>query len=118
MIPALTCLLLPFLGECPGFVRDVPKIAYVVRHRAQYSGKLISVTGRVRNLDQWRSQSGDPLQIFRVCEAGCIRVFMYAHSPIRNGELVTVRGPYYQAYHVGPRTYYNEIEGTEVLARE
>jgi hypothetical protein len=118
VIPALTCLLLPFAGQCSNFVREVPRIADVVQHRAHYSGKLLSVTGRVQTLDQWKSRSGLEEELFSLCEDGCIRVYLPAHSPIRNGERVTVRGTYYEALHVGRATFYNELEGTEVLPRE
>ena len=118
MIPALTCLLLPFLGDCSSYVRNVPPIVEVVRREAYYNGKILSVTGRVRRLDQWTSGTEGPSEIFSICEGGCIRVYMRARSPIHNGELVTVSGQYYQAYHFGRRTYYNEIEGIELLPRE
>lgn len=118
MIQTVLCLMLPFAGNCSDYVREVPKIADVERNRGHYTGRVLSVTGRVRNLDQWVSRSGDDEQVFEVCDGGCIRVYMYAHSPIHNGELVTVRGPYYQTYHAGRNTYHNEIEATEVLPRE
>lgn len=118
MIPAITCLLLPFLGNCPNFVRNVPQIAAVVQRKAYYNGKIISVTGRVSRLDQWTSGTEGSSEVFSICAGECIRVYMRAHSRIHNGELVTVSGQYYQAYHAGRRTYYNEIEGVELLLRE
>lgn len=118
MIPALTCLLLPIFANCSSYVRNVPPIASVVARKAYYDGKTISVTGRVTRLDQWTSKTTGPSQVFSICQEQCVRVYMRAHSPIRNGELVTVSGEYYRAYRVGRRTYYNEIEGAEVLPRE
>jgi hypothetical protein len=118
MIQALTCLLLPFAGGCSAYARDVPAIPALLAHRAYYTGRVITITGRVQDLDQWRSRRGEAEQDFSVCSDGCVRVFMYANSPIRTGQLVTVSGPYYQAYHTKHRAYYNEIEGTQVLPRE
>jgi hypothetical protein len=118
MIPALTCLLLPFVGQCSDFVREVPTISAVVQHRAQYSGKNLSITGRVYRLDQWNSPAGEPEQLFELCDHGCVRVYMRGRSAIQNGQLVTVRGAYYAAFRAGRHTYHNEIEGTEVLPRE
>jgi hypothetical protein len=117
MIPALTCLLLPFVGQCSAYVRDVPPISVVLAHRTYYTGRVIRITGRVQQLDQWRSHSGQGEEAFAVCAHGCIRVFTYAYSPIHNGQLVTVAGLYYQAYHADYRTYYNEIEATQVVPR-
>lgn len=118
MIPALTCLLLPIFANCSSYVRNVPPIADVVAREAYYDGKTITVTGRVVRLDQWTSKSTGQSEVFSICQEQCVRVYMRAHSPIHNGELVTVSGEYYRAYRVGRRTYYNEIEGAEVLPRE
>ncbi|HKU66843.1 MAG TPA: hypothetical protein VJP85_03610 [Candidatus Baltobacteraceae bacterium] len=118
MIPALACLLLPFAGDCTALVRDVPQIAQLVRHREEYTGKEVSVTGRVRGLDQWISSDGLAQQIFFLCEGSCVRVYMPAHSAIREGELVTVQGTYFRAFRTSRAVYYNEVEGTEVLPRD
>lgn len=118
MIPAVFCLLLPFAGTCNDYVRNAPKISDVQQNRARYSGRVLSITGRVQKLDQWVSRGGGNEELFEVCSDGCIRVFMDAHSPIHNGEMVTVRGQYYQAFRAGRKTYYNEMESTEVLPRE
>lgn len=119
MISALTCLLLPFLGNCSNFVRDVPTLTALVHHRASYTGRNVEVTGRVRRLDQWTSRVEGSEELFLVCDGtDCVRVFMHAHSPIADGRLVTVSGQYFEALHVGRHTYYNEIEGSEVLPRE
>lgn len=118
MIPALTCLLLPFLGDCASYVRNVPPIALVVQRKAYYNGKIVRVTGQVRKLDQWTSASDGPSELFSICDGGCIRVYMRGRSPIHNGELVTVSGQYYRSLRVGRHAYYNEIEGMELLPRE
>lgn len=118
MIAALTCLLLPFLADCSSYVRNVPQISDVVQRKAYYNGKIIRITGRVSRLDQWKAPMEGDSELFSICDGACIRVYMRAHSPIRNGELVTVSGEYYRAYRFGRRTYYNEVEGTGVLARE
>ncbi len=118
MIPALTCLLLPYMTGCSAYVRDVPAISAVLQNRAHYTDKVISVTGHVRDFDEWRSHRGRDQEFFAVCSGGCIHVFMYAHSPIRNGELVTVSGHYYQAFRTAHNVYRDEIEATQVLPRE
>lgn len=118
MIPALTCLLLPLASQCAGLVRETPRIADVVQHRSQYNGKAVRVTGRVQRLDRWTSSSGLPEEVFLLCDDGCVRVYVRANSAIRNGALATVEGMYYAAYRAGRATYYNEVEGSEVLPRE
>lgn len=118
MIPALTCLLFPFAWDCPELVRDVPRIADVAARKAYYSGKPVSVTGRVRGLDQWTSPVYGEEELFWICEGPCIRVYARAHSSIHNGVLATVSGQYYAAIHQYRHTYYNEIEAAQVLLRE
>jgi hypothetical protein len=118
MIPALACLLFPLGAQCGDFVRDAPSIASVAAHRAQYNGRILDVTGRVQRLDQWRSRRGRSQQVFQLCDGACVRVYMPAHSAIHNGQLVTVRGTYYESLHLDRSTYDNELEATEVLPRE
>lgn len=118
MISALTCLLFPFVGDCPAFVRDKPKIAQVQQHKAAFTGKTISVTGRVRDLDQWKSASEGDEELFFVCDDGCIHVYLRVHSPIQNGQRVTVVGQYFRALRIGRRTFENELEAVQVLPRE
>lgn len=120
MIGSLFCLLLPALGGCSSFVDYVPSPAQIVRHQAFYDGKNVFVTGRVKQLNQWRSRAGTYLfQAFFVCGGSdCVHVVLESPSPIRTGELVAVRGPYYRRYRSRASVAHNEIEATEVLAGE
>lgn len=118
MIQALTCLLFPFAADCPAFVRDAPRIADLVQRKAFYSGKAITVTGRVSRLDRWTSPIDGDQEFFWLCDHGCIRVYMRTRSPIHNGNLVTVSGQYFSAFRQYRHTYYNELEGGELLPRE
>jgi hypothetical protein len=118
MIPALTCLLLPFTAPCTQYVRDVPRIADIVQHRSAYTGQTMSVTGRVRRLAQRHTKSGFAYELFFLCDSGCIHVYVKGRSPIHDEQLVTVRGTYYETLRQARRTYFNEVEATEVLPRE
>ena len=118
MTPALLCLLIPIAGGCSDYVRDVPAITSIVQNQARYNGRRVSVTGRVSKLDRWTSHGGYAEETFSLCDGSCVRVYMETHSSIHNGQLVTVRGQYYQAYAAGAKTFHNEIEGSEVLLRE
>lgn len=118
MIPQVVCLLLPIAGECPVLVRNVPKISAVMQRKAYYTGKTISVTGRVRSLDQWTLANHGQAELFAVCDGPCVQVFMRMRSPIHDGMLVTVSGQYYETYHAGRRAFHNEIEADHVVPRE
>ena len=118
MIPALACFLLPLTGPCTQYVREIPRIADVAAHRAQYEGTSMSVTGRVRGLEQRRSKKGLLYEVFSLCDSACIHVYIPAQPPIHNRQLVTVRGTYYETFRLQRWTYFNEVEATEVLPRE
>lgn len=118
MIPALTCLLLPFIGDCSGYVRDVPSITQLTDRRDYYSGRLIEVTGRVQRLDQWTSRAAGEQEVFSVCDGECVRVYLRARSRISDGLLVTVSGEYHRTLRVGRHTYLNEIDAIDVISRE
>lgn len=117
MIQAL-CLLLPFAGQCGAYVEHSPAIAQLVAAPKRYRGELVVVTGRVKNLDQWRSRTGRNEEVFSLCDGSCVRVYMEQRSPLHDGQLVTVSGDFYDAYHAGRNVYRNEIEATRVLPRE
>jgi hypothetical protein len=98
----------------------VAPVSHIIRNGAFYTGKTVSVTGRVKSLNQWRSRFGKFFyQTFFICQDGdCIHVFLESPSPLRPNALVSVRGPYYRAYRSAKTVSHNEIEATEVLARE
>jgi hypothetical protein len=110
--------LLFFAAHCPAFVRDAPRIVDLLGRKAYYSGKTVIVTGRVSRLDQWASPAYGDEEFFWLCDQGCIRVYMRARSAIHNGDLVSVSGEYYAAFRQYRHTYYNELEGGELLPRE
>jgi hypothetical protein len=113
------CLLFPIMSGCSAYTQYVPAIPAVIHRRSFYTGKTIVVTGQVERLDQWRARGGFEQETFYVCDGPCIHVYMEARSPIHDGQRVAVRGTYYQAYHsAGHKTYYNEIEATDVTLRD
>lgn len=119
MIAALFCLLLPASG-CSAYVQFAPSVTAIESNPARFDAKAVLVVGRVQALDQWHSPAG-PYQYehFQLCDGGrCVRVFMEEHSPIHNGDLVRVRGPYFRVYRSGKNAYSNEIEATEIAPLE
>lgn len=119
MIPAILCLAVPLLSGCSEYVESAPSIAVLEARRTYFSHKSVRVTGDVRKLSQWRSPlSGRSYEIFVLCQGGCVRVYMEAHSPIYAGERVTVRGIYYSEHREGRETYYNEIVAAEIVPRQ
>lgn len=120
MIGPLLCMLLPVLKGCSSFVDYVPTIAQVEADQRYFNGKTVHVTGRVKGIHQWQSQTGqDRYQVFYICEGRqCVHVFAQSRSSVRNGERVSARGPYFRAYRTAKIVYHNEIEATEILPSE
>ena len=120
MIAPLLCLLLPALDGCTRYADHVPSIAQIERDRQEYDGKTVDVSGRVHGLNQWHSRTAESfVQTFFICEQrDCIHVFVESHSPVRNGERVSVRGAYYREYRSRKSVFRNEIEASEVLAAQ
>lgn len=119
MIPAIACVVLPVLSGCSAYVEYVPTVSALEAREAYFSGRPVEVTGEVRRLVQRRSRtSAQEYEVFVLCRGTCVRVFMRAHSSIRNSETVTVRGVYYERIAVGRDVYHNEIEAAEILPRD
>lgn len=120
MMGQFICMLLPALHGCSAYADYVAPVRHIVRNEAYYTGKTVNVTGRVKTLTQWRSRAGKFFyQAFFICQEGdCIHVFLESPSPLHADALVSVRGPYYREYRSGKTVTHNEIEATEVLARE
>lgn len=119
MTPAILCLAVPLLSGCSEYVEYAPSIAVLEARRSYFSHRSVRVTGQARKLSQWRSPlSGRNYEIFVLCQGECVRVYMEAHSPIYDGERVTVRGVYYREHREGRETYYNEIVAAEIVPRQ
>ena len=116
MIAPLFCLLLPFAAPCPQYVDLVPSIRLLEREKARYDGKVVNLKGSVARLWQWRSKDRQyAYEMFFLCDGrACVHVFMEANSPIRQGQTVLVRGPYYRMYRTAKVSYPNEVEATEI----
>ena len=120
MIAQVFCMLLPALHGCTAYVDYQASASQIVRNQPFYSGKTVSVTGRIKKLTQWRSRTGKYFyQAFFICQdADCVHVFLESPSPLRTNALVSVRGPYYRIFRSAKTVSHNEIEATEVLAQE
>lgn len=116
----LVCLLFPALAGCTQYSDYAPDLSQLAKRPALYSGKTVDVEGTVEHMNQWRSRAGRfYLHAFFVCRGqDCVHVFLESPWPIRNGEAVWVRGPYYQTFRSGRTVTHSEIEATEVQQKE
>ncbi len=116
MIEQAFCVLLPLLSGCSPYRQDVPTIAALVRNAPRYTDHVVAVTGTARSLRQWRYKDGYRSELFALCDAGsCVTIYKRANSPIHDGELLTVRGTFYDHLHIGGRIYRNEVDAGAIL---
>ncbi len=118
MIHALTCLLFPLLGGCAPFIDYAATTSDITLNPAYYSGQPVVVTGNVRTLRQFRGASfGTPAETFYLCDGRCVHVFMREHTPMHEGERVSVRGFFSIIQRVGRLVLHNDIEAGEIFPR-
>lgn len=120
MIGPLVCLLFPALTGCTQYADYMPDLSQLAHRPAYYDGKSVDVQGTVERLNEWRSRAGSSyMHAFFICSGkDCVHVFLESASPIRNGDPVRVRGPYFRTYRSGKTVTHSEIEATEVLPPE
>ncbi|HET9393463.1 MAG TPA: OB-fold nucleic acid binding domain-containing protein [Candidatus Rubrimentiphilum sp.] len=118
MIHAFTCLLFPLFAGCGPFIDYPATASEIMRNPAYYSGHSVAVTGRVHAMRQFLGISmGTPAETFLLCDGTCVQVFMREHTPIREGDRVSVRGKFLTLRHIGRMTLRNGIEAGEIFPR-
>ncbi len=116
MIEQVFCVLLPLLSGCSPYRQDVPTISALVQNAPRFTGHVVAVTGTARSLRQWHYKDGYRSEIFTLCDASsCVTVYKKANSPIHDGELLTVRGTFYDNLHIEGRIYDNEVDAGAIL---
>lgn len=118
MIHAFTCLLFPLLAGCGPFIDYPATASEIMRNPAYYSGRAVVVSGRVHALRQFRGISmGTPAETFMLCDGTCVHVFRREHTPVREGDRVSVRGIFLAVHHIGRMDLRDDIEATEIFPR-
>lgn len=115
MIEQLVCALLPVFTGCDQYRERAVSVAALAAAPEAYDRERLRVRGTVVHLNQRLSKYGEPYETFSFCDGRCVRIFKNEHSPIHNGQVVTVYGDFYAIWHVGPFTYNNEVSADEIL---
>lgn len=119
MIHAIACLLFPLLGGCRPYIDYSASPSAIARAPAYYAGRPVIVTGKVDRLQQLRGASfGTLAETFFLCDERCVQVFMREHTPMFQGERVSVRGTFSVRQHVGKMQLRNNIEASEIFPRQ
>ncbi|MBI4636591.1 MAG: hypothetical protein HY727_09620 [Candidatus Rokubacteria bacterium] len=92
--------------------------ADIARTPERFDGKVVTLTGKVTNLQTRVSQKGNPYFTFDLSDgAQAVRVFSYGPPPCPAGATATIEGRFQRVKRVGRYTFYNEIDATTVACR-
>jgi len=119
MIHAIACLLFPLLGGCQPYIDYTASPSAVLRDEAYFVGRPVIVTGKVDRLQQLSGASfGTPAEMFSLCDRRCIQIFMREHTPMFQGERVSVRGIFAIGQRVGKLRLRDDIVASEIFPRQ
>lgn len=91
-------------------------VASIIANPTQFNGTLVTVRGTVGALRETTSHAGNDYSTFQVRDraGGAIKVFVWGHPHLMNGNAVKVIGRFEQVERVGRYAFYNEIEAKSV----
>jgi len=91
-------------------------IEEILKNPDTYDQKTIKVKGMVTNLKLKISRRGNPYTVFHIMDkaGNSLKVFMWEHQNIHEGEIVEVTGIFRKIKHIGPYIFYNEIEAQSI----
>lgn len=89
----------------------------ILADKDSYHGKEVTVSGTVSKLQFKTSKKGNEYTTFTLVgdSKDFIKVFIFGHSKIKEGQKVQVAGIYRKVKRVGRYSFYNEIEAVNIL---
>ncbi len=83
---------------------------------AKFDHESVSVEGTVAALRETTSRAGNDYSTFmlRNGRGDALKVFIWGHPTLMNGDHVRVDGTFETEHHTGRYTFYNELEATTV----
>jgi len=81
-----------------------------------YDGQEVLLEGKATQIQLRVSRRGNEYATFTLFDASGkgIKVFVWGHPKIEEGQKVTVAGTYQKVKRVGRYTFYNEVEAKEI----
>jgi hypothetical protein len=111
MLKALTCALVICVSLVSASVAAETTISSILATPAQFDGKSVTVRGIAAAVKSTVSRRGNPYMTFQLQDGGsAIMVYTRGHPTMSSGDRVEVIGIFQTVKHVGPYTFYNEIE--------
>jgi len=90
-------------------------VSDILANPDRYDGKIVQVEGKILSLKFKVSKKGNPYTTFKLKDASgsTLTVFSFGTLPIKEGDLVRVKGKYQKVKYVSGYIFYNEIDASE-----
>jgi hypothetical protein len=104
--------MLLFTAVSNGALPSVP-VPAIIANPQQFDGKMVTIRGTAADVKSTISRKGNPYTTLHVQDGGAeIKVFTFGRPSIQDYDRVEVTGKFLIENHVGPYTFYNEIDAT------
>ena len=97
-------------GEQPAVDTSEPTVDKIAASPTEFDGHHVTVSGTVRGVLAKTSHGGNDYETFSLCERSCVKVFVWGHPQIGEGQRLEVKGTFQAVKRVGQYTFRNEIE--------
>ncbi len=115
-LPLLTAsFLLSILLSAASFADGLLEITELIAHPEQYDHQIVTVTGRVTNVQLATNRQGRPAYGFLLEDhSGTLKVVALGNAEVREGDQVIVEGVFSRLRQTGRAIVYNEIKATAI----
>lgn len=94
---------------------DCSSVSNILDNRDYCDLKQIDIVGRAKSIEFKTSKKGGAYTIFHLADTKeQIKVFVWKHPSIHEGDKVRVKGIFYKIKQVGEYSFYDEIDATAV----
>jgi hypothetical protein len=83
----------------------------ILSHPDSYDGKRLTVSGTVRNVFPQTTRQGKDYTTFDLCnDTACVKVFVWGHLKLLEGQRQSASGRFETVKHVEPYNFVNVLE--------
>ncbi len=110
-------LVIPLLAilSAAGVSANLLEIAELLSHPDQYDHQVVTVTGKITNVQLATNRQGQPAYGFLLqSHAGTLKVVSLGQAEVREGDQVIVEGIFSRLRQSGRMIVYNEIKATAI----
>jgi hypothetical protein len=86
-------------------------VSAVIQNPEEFDGQAVTLQGWVKEMT---SRRGNGYTTFKIQSGGAVDVLKWGSPSIKDGDRVRVEGTFHRVNHVGPYTFYDQIEAEKV----